>query len=554
MELREDAMDEILVVGGRTTGLMMASELARRGVPTRCIDASPGIDPHVRANLLHSRTLEIFEGLGIAEQATIGSVPERGLVFFRNGERIVESPHAPIDSPFPYGMSQSQAHTEAVLESHLARLGVAVERGVSLTAMVQDEDGVTVTLHHADGREETGRYQWVVGCDGAHSAVRKGLGAPFPGDADGIPYILGDVLMTGDDDLEPDKGHVFFHESGELYVFTRLPENRHFIVASLDGNLDASLDAGTGAGSDTSGTPALEELQAIVAERARPSLRLSDPQWLGYFRISYRLAPHYRTGRVFLAGDAAHVHSLLAGQGMNTGIQDAHNLAWKLALVARRKAKPEILDSYEAERRTVASEVVETTRKITDTMEGYPELTDQEREKFVPHLVTPDPARLDAARHLQEVDLDYSASPLCLPSEEPAADGPAPGTRAPDARDLVFAGRSTSLFKLPADDQYRLFILCGDPQDAPTAEVRTAADRSLRFASWLTPYIVTTDTEGDPFGDHAVVFDPQGNMHRRYAAKTLCIYLIRPDGYVAYRSSVLSNVDAYFEALGLSTD
>ncbi|MEM7446283.1 MAG: FAD-dependent monooxygenase [Pseudomonadota bacterium] len=532
-------MDNVLVVGGRTTGLMMASELARRGVPTRCVDASPGIDPHVRANLLHSRTLEIFQGLGLDEQVTIGSVPEKGYVFYRNGKRVGESPHSPIDSPFPYGLSQSQAHTETVLESHLNGLGVEVERGVSLTAVTQDEDGVSVTLRREGAREEPGRYAWVIACDGAHSAVRHLIGASFPGDSDDIPYILGDVMMTGGDDLEPDKGHVFFHQSGELYLFTRLPGNRCFLVASLDADTSAN------------GTPSLDELQDIVAERASPSLRLSDPRWLDYFRISYRQAPHYRKDRVFLAGDAAHVHSLLAGQGMNTGIQDAHNLAWKLALVAQRKASPEILDSYEVERRIVANDVVETTRQITETMEQYAGLSKQEQSKFISNLFTPEAARSEAARHLQEVDLDYSASPLCLSSPDTFQGGPKPGSLAPDADGLVVAGESTSLYKLPADDQYRLLLFCGDSNDAAATRVRQAADASMRFSSWLKPYIVSKEPRHKSVGEHAVIVDRQGEMSRKYAATNSCIYLIRPDGYVAYRSLDLSSAGGYFDAVGM---
>ncbi|MEM6460395.1 MAG: FAD-dependent monooxygenase [Pseudomonadota bacterium] len=524
-----------MVVGGRTTGLMMALELARRGVPTRCIDKSPGIDPHVRANLLHSRTLEILQGLGLDEQITVGSVPERGFVFYRNGELVGESPHAPIDSPYPFGLSQSQAHNEATLESHLNGLGVKVERGVSLTDLSQDRDGVTVTLQQDGKQDETGRYHWVVACDGAHSAVRHFIGATFPGESDKIPYILGDVLIAGDEDFEPDKGHVFFHDRGELYLFTRLPGNRHFIVATID--TDAR----------TEGAPLLEDLQAIVAERARPNMRLSDPNWLGYFRICYRLAPHYRQERVFLAGDAAHVHSLLAGHGMNTGIQDAHNLAWKLALVVQRKASAKLLDSYEDERRIVANEVIETTRQITDTMEAYAGLSQSERDTFISHLFTPEPARLDAARQLQEVDLDYSASPLSLLTDDSFQDCPTPGTRAPDAGDLVFAGKPTTLFKLPADDQYRLFFFCGDADDPPLTEIKKAVESSLRFGSFLKPYIVTKEEPGDLFEEHGVIADRQGKMHGNYGAKGPCIYLIRPDGYVAYRSTKLDSVEMYFE-------
>lgn len=532
-------MDEVLVVGGRATGLTMAAELARRGVPTRCIDASPGIDPHVRANLLHSRTLEIFQGLGLDDQLTLGSVSERGLVFYRDGKRVGESPHEPIDSPFPYGLSQSQAHTEATIEAHLNSFGVQVERNVSLAAMAQDEDCATVTLSHDGKQNETCRYQWVIGCDGANSTTRNLLGASFPGVSDDIPYILGDVALSGNEDLEPDKGHIFFHASGELYLFTQLPGDRQFIVATLE--------KGTG----TSGKPPLEDLQAIVTRRGRASVRLSDPHWLGYFWINYRLAQFYRKDRAFLAGDAAHVHSLLAGQGMNTGIQDAHNLAWKLALVVHGKAKPEILDTYEIERRGVADEVIQNTRQITDVMESYGDLTGQERDNFISKLFTSDPAKLDAARHLQEVDLDYSNSPLCLSSEDEFKDGPGPGMRAPDAGDLEVAGQPKTFYRLPADQQYRLLFFCGDPRGAPDAEIKDAADASLRFAHWLTPYIVRRQAGDKAFGEHTVIVDRQGNLHRRYAASKPCIYLIRPDGYVAFRSEAICSVDRYFEAVSV---
>ncbi|WP_422037983.1 FAD-dependent monooxygenase [Roseibium sp.] len=533
-------MDKVLVVGGRTTGLMMASELARRGIPVRCIDKSPGIDPHVRANLLHSRTLEIFQGLGLDAQATRGSVSEIGFVFYRDGQRVGESPHAPIDSPFPFGMSQSQAHTEATLEAHLEALGGTVERDVSLTALTQDEDGVTVTLRCGGEREETARYQWVIACDGAHSSVRHLAGDAFPGDADDIPYILGDVLIDGDEDLEPDKGHVFFHEDGVLFAFTRLPGNRHFLVASLAAEIG------------TEGTPTLQQLQAIVSERAAMSLRLHDPHWLGFFRINYRLVPRYRQDRIFLAGDAAHVHSLLAGQGMNTGIQDAHNLAWKLAQVVRGRAPAQLLDTYETERRIVAEEILETTRKITETMESYAGLPQQDRETFISHLYTPEAARLDAARHLQEIDLDYGASPLSVTPADDDQRGPRPGTRAPDATDLVFNGQTTSLFRLPADDQYRLFLFCGTLNSPPVEVLRDAAIASEEFAQWLTPYIVGGKTAAGAFPDLAVINDPEGNMHRIYGADNPCICLVRPDGYVAYRCSDLTSVGRYFEQSGLT--
>ncbi|MEM8844463.1 MAG: FAD-dependent monooxygenase [Pseudomonadota bacterium] len=532
-------MDKVLVVGGRTTGLMMALELARRGIPTRCIDKSPGIDPHVRANLLHSRSLEIFQSLGIAEQVTKGSIEEKGYVFYRDRELIGECLHSPIDSPFPYGLSQSQAHVEATLEKSLNSLNIKVERQVSLTSIDQDSNGLSVCMQHYDGSEEISRHQWLVACDGAHSTVRHLAGVNFPGEGDDVEYILGDIVMTGDKELEGCKGHVFFHDNGELFVFTRLPGNRQFIVATLQGG--TSLDR----------EPTLEDLQSIVSERAG-SYNLSDPQWLGRFKINYRIASQYRTDRIFLAGDAAHVHSLLAGIGMNTGIQDAYNLGWKLALVASHQASVDILDTYEEERKFIAEDVLNMTHGITDTMESYPGLTQGERDKLISHLFVPEAERLNAARHLQEVDIDYSKSKISLVTDDTFSGGPAAGSQAPDAEGLIVAGDTTSYFRLPADKQFRLLLFCNDINEPLSVLVKQALDKSMRFATWLKPYIIVLEQNQaftDFEKDYAVVIDQQGLMHQKYAAHSSCIYLIRPDGYVAYRSFEIKSVYKYFDHL-----
>lgn len=528
-------MQRVLVVGGRTTGLMMALELARRGIPIRCIDQSPGIDPHVRGNLLHSRTLEIFQGLGIDKDISVGSVQEKGFALYRDGTYVGDNPHAPVDPPFPYGLSQSQAHTEATVEASLNSFGVEVERSVSLASLDVDDDGAVVVLRHSDGREETESFDWVVGCDGAHSAVRHHLGVTFPGEADATPYVLGDVFVDGGDDLAPEKGHVFFHGDGTLYLFTRLPKNRQFIVASLQKG--ASID----------GMPTLEDLQAIVTERSGRTLVLRDPKWLGHFRINYRQADHYRRGRAFLAGDAAHVHSLLGGQGMNIGIQDAHNLAWKLALVARQEAHISILDTYEAERRQVDGGVIDFTRQMTETMEKYADLSPKDRDKLIAQLFTPEDKRLDGDRYSQEIAVDYSGSQLTLAEDNDLTDGPNPGTRSPDAEGLIVGDKPTSLFKLLSGTEYRLLVFCGETGEASDAEIINALASAQRFAPWVKAYVITRDPDLVHGTDAVNVFDQQGAMHRIYAANNPCIYLIRPDGFVAYRSSDVASIDRYFE-------
>ena len=535
-------MDTVLVVGGRTTGLMMSVELARRGIPVRCIDKSSAIDPHVRANLIHSRTLEILLSLGLVDKATEGSVAEEGLAYYRNGQLVGESLHQPIDSPFPFGMSQSQAHLEAVLEAHLREYGVEVERGVALTALEQDDNGVNASFQRADGAQETEHYQWLIGCDGAHSEVRHLTGCDFPGEVDPFPYILGDVVVDGD--LERGRGHVFFHDNGELFLFSTLPGERRLICANL------------AAGETTEGAPTLQQLQDVVSERGISSMRLRDPRWLAYFHINYRLAPHYRQGRVFLAGDAAHIHSLLAGQGMNTGIQDAYNLGWKLALVARRHAPEGLLDSYEAERRQVGENVVGMTRDITQAVEQYADLSEEERSKLISHMFTPEPERLNAARHLQEVDLDYHASPISLEVAGEFSGGISPGKQCPEAGPLLVNDEPTTLLQLKDLSAYRLFLFQGQPANADLKHLQRIADGAVsRYGQWLTPYIVTAEeTAGSPVTGSKlnIILDQEGAMHRKFEANTACLYLIRPDGYVAYRSRELDSTAKYFDHMSMS--
>lgn len=528
-------MATVLVVGGRTTGLMAATELARRGIAVRIIDKSPGIDPHVRANLIHSRSLEIFMGLGLSEQMTEGSFAELGMRVYSNGRLTGEMRHTPIDSPFPFGMSQSQAHVEAVLEARLAQFGVAVERSVELLALEQDEHCVHARLRDATGHEELVQSPWLVGCDGAHSAVRQLTGCSFPGESDPYPYMLADVLVEGD--LTEQEGHIFLADEGELFVFSTLPEGRRLLCANLP------------AGTEVNGAPTLEQIQAVVAQRGLSGLRISDPRWLSYFHIGYHLAPHYRLGRIFLAGDAAHIHSLLAGQGMNTGIQDAYNLAWKLALVIQQQAPLEWLDSYEIERKAVGSAVVRMTREATEKTELYAGLSAGERERLLAHMFVPEQERLQAARHLQEVDLDYLESPLSLDKEGTFAAGPRAGSQAPDASPLLLGGDKTSLYKIPVGIKFRQLLFSGRDTDTPAPElIQAATDALTTYGALIDVFIVVASDrvplDGLP-AEVTLIVDPESAMHRRYGADTACLYLIRPDGYVAYRSPDINSLGSY---------
>lgn len=526
------AKDPVLVVGGRTTGLMMASELARHGVPVRIIDKSPGIDPHSRATFIHSRTQEIFHTLGIVDEVIDSGQLMRGICFYSNGAFVGRSKEDEADSPFPVGIALSQAKTEALLERHLNSFGVTVERNTQLSDFFQRPDRVQATLKTADGREVIVDTPWLIGCDGAHSTVRHLTEEDFPGEADPYPYVLADVIVDGP--LDPDDSHVFLNDHGDLFYFM-LDEGRRLIVASVPKD------------SDLSEAPTLDIMQDIVSQRSFPECRLSDPRWLCYFHINYRLAHHYRHGRTFLAGDAAHIHSLIGGQGMNTGIQDAHNLAWKLALVHRNVVPYTWLSTYETERRRVAKDVIECTRNSTQQAELFADLSQQERKKLVEHMFVPESQKAQARQHAEELDLDYQSSPICFETDEGFDGGPECGTRAPDAVPILVGDKPCSLFDLFRSPNHQLLFFLGTANVDRSAELTSAVNMAIEMhGHWMKVNVVAGPESQVVLPPEATIInDPQGAFHQRYAAETASLYLIRPDGYVAYRSNRLNSLGDY---------
>jgi 2-polyprenyl-6-methoxyphenol hydroxylase-like FAD-dependent oxidoreductase len=522
---------DVLIVGGRTTGLMLAIRLRRQGLSVRVADSSPSIDPHSRATLLHSRSLELLENLGIVEEIVTHGQDLRGMRLFVDGAFVMEAEHPPVDSPYPYGIAYSQVRIERLLEERLNDLGVEVERSTALLALEQDTASVRARLGHADGTESMAEASWLVGCDGAHSTTRHLLGIDFPGWQSRYPYMLADVVVEND---KP--SHAFFsflHGEGSLYFFI-LDGGRRQIVAGLP------------EGHPTEGHPNLAEVQALVDRRSGGDYRLSDPRWLAYFRISYRLAERYRQGRVFLAGDAAHLNSLVGGHGMNTGIQDACNLAWKLTLANRGLVSNAFLDSFEAERRPVAKEMISGSCDMTEPGEAYPTMTTDEREALINGFRMNSDDLMAFRRNFEELDLDYGESPLSRDEGQGLPGEVRPGLEARNLDGLQHNGQTCDLFSLLGGPKHTLLIFAGEEdEEERAASLLPSADAN---PSWIESFLVVSRaTARDLPKSTTLIIDPESRLAHRYGMQKGGLYLIRPDGYVAYRGTEAGGLARYLE-------
>lgn len=546
---------DALVIGAGPTGLVMASDLLRRGLTCRIVDLNEAPTIWSKAQIVHARTLELLERLGVTEALLAAGKPVRRFnMFTERGQRAVfQIPIDDLDTEYGFMHSVPQRDTELVLERNLERLCGRVERQVRLLRFAQDEGGVDATLQHPDGREEEVRAAWLVGCDGAHSTVRHALGLPFEGTTYEFSLIQADVRVDLPIAL-PDDEVAAFIGPGCLFGLLPLPGERRyrFLVPIAPGG-------------DTSCT--LERFQAVADQVGPPGTRVSDPAWMIGFKIHCRLSSHYREGRVFLAGDAAHIHSPAGGQGMNMGIQDAFNLAWKLALVQTGRARPELLDSYEAERRPIAAAVLAGTDAATSglalnfTLQNA--LAVELRNQIMGFVGSLSVVRRKFSRTLSMLDVHYPESPI-LAQDRPSlaeahlvrasrdelptlrdwfdfGNGPAPGARAVDVR-LAEGDEHTTprLFDLLRGVGHTLLLFDGAAAtELGYHNLRAIAERvrhrhgDLITTHVLVPYAARPAALSDWSG--SVVLDPEGRVHQRYGARSECLYVIRPDGYVGYR-------------------
>jgi 2-polyprenyl-6-methoxyphenol hydroxylase-like FAD-dependent oxidoreductase len=341
---------DVLVVGAGPTGLMLANQLARRGVRALIIDRHAGPSLQTRALGVQARTLEIYSHLGIVERALDLGKRATGANIWTRGRRAARIPLGDIGrdlSPYPFLLILGQDDNERLLGDALRSHDVAVRWNTELVGLVQDADGVKATLKRPDGTTEDVTAAWIAGCDGAHSTVRQLSGIAFEGAPYEHVFFVADTEATGT--MVPDELNIYLWREGFHLFFPMRGTDHWRLVGILPPHLRERGDL------------SFEEVIPSVRQQAGPELSFKACSWYSTYRIHHRCAARFRDRRCFLLGDAAHIHSPVGAQGMNTGLQDAYNLAWKLALVVSGRAGAALLDSYEAERLPVAKRLLSTT-------------------------------------------------------------------------------------------------------------------------------------------------------------------------------------------------
>jgi 2-polyprenyl-6-methoxyphenol hydroxylase-like FAD-dependent oxidoreductase len=495
----EGAMS-VLVVGAGPTGMVTALVLAANGVPCRVLERRTHPSDGSRALGLQARSMELLAGLGLADEIERVAYRLSGASIMRGDAELSRLTWVPPQSPYPYTYVLPQPGLESILRKGMRAAGVEIEYGAEVQNIDRNDESVGVRL--GDGRVL--ECEWLVGADGARSAVREALGIPFTGGATGETYYLGDIVLESEMSFQDSA--MWLGPAGPLMLM-RLPGG--------DGLWRVFADMSDRSRREELREPGITELQRLVDERGTGGTRITQVEWTSIFRTRVCLADEYRRGRVFLAGDAAHIFPPFGGQGMNLGIQDAVNLAWRLVQV-ESGASPDLLDGYEAERRPVAAS---TIRDVESRRRMYALRNPLARSlrDLVLRLGAgiPGAARQASLRNSQ-LAVSYGDG-----ARWPFGRRPAIGDRAPDA---VLAD-GTVHDRLAVTHFTLLHFRSGNRVDGPGAPAG-AVDATDRMT------VVPIDDETDP----------KGEVRERYSIRGEGFVLVRPDGHVAYRGNEATEV------------
>jgi 2-polyprenyl-6-methoxyphenol hydroxylase-like FAD-dependent oxidoreductase len=491
---------DVLIVGAGPTGLMLANQLARWGLKPLIIDRHSGSAQQSRAMAVQARTMEIYAKMGVIDEALSRGAVAAGANMWASGRWTARVPLGDIGrnlSPYPFVLMLGQDENEWMLGAQLGKHGIAVAWNTELTALDQTPDRVEATLKQPDSALRKIRAKWVAGCDGAHSPVREMSGIGFPGAPYEQTFFVANTEATGS--MKPGELNVYLWRDGFHLLFPMKGEDRWRVIGILPAHLREREDL------------EFAELVPDIQRELGADLTFKQCDWFSVYRIHHRAAERFRDRRCFLLGDAAHIHSPAGAQGMNTGLQDAYNLAWKLALVVQGRAAPALLDTYEQERIPVAKRLLETTDRAFQLIVSagwFPTLL---RTKIIARIAATamrfEPIRRFAFRTISQLGISYPDSELSQTRPGLAKRAPLAGERFPWLR--VKAGADGAVKDLHREMDDTRFHLLVFGQGAPSSSL----------GALVQMHVIPQDTANAAELANAGISEPS-------------FYLVRPDGHV----------------------
>lgn len=514
---------DVLIVGSGPTGLMLANQLGRRGIRTIIIDRHGGPSTQTRALGVQARTMEIYAKLGVIDEALAQGKRAQGANLWSQGRRMARIPLGDIGqtlSAFPFLLILGQDNNERILGARLLDWGLTVQWNTELVALEQFSDHASATLKQPDGTTREINAAWVAGCDGAHSAVRQLSGIEFVGEPYPHVFFVADVSAVGS--MVQDELNVYLRQRG-FHLFFPMPGKDHWrVVGILPEELRKRDDL------------RFDDVAPSVQVDAGIPLTFKSCHWFSVYRIQHRCAARFRQGRCLLLGDAAHIHSPVGAQGMNTGLQDAYNLAWKLGLVLQGQAQEALLDTYAHERMPVARRLLATTDQAFKVVVSDSAIAALLRTKVLARLAALAmrfrPVRRLAFLTVSQTGIAYRDSVLSWRRVSMPRRSPRPGERFPWLH-LEFQGcaGAQDLFERLSDLHFNLLVF-GQATPAPGA--------------WPLGSAIESHDVADS--------DANRSELKRTGIPGLCYYLLRPDGHIACCGLRLDFgvIQAYFDKLG----
>lgn len=507
---------DVLIVGAGPVGLFCANELMRHGLQCRIIDKKEGLSTHSKALGLHIRTLDLLEDCGLLDEILQEGHPVEGVLVKSQGATLFDAVFSDIQiTKRHYLIDLAQNQTEAILYQNLLKKGGKVEWNTELTHLSQTPEEITATLKKPNNCIELFNANWLIACDGAHSTARHQMDALFKGKEFKQSFWLADAHIQWD--VPENRMAVYLDKNGPLACFP-MGNTRYRMVLT--------------APQEHTKDPTFEDIKNEVKLRCSDAALLSNPIWLSRFNIHQRQIEEYRHHRVFFAGDAAHIHSPIGGQGLNTGIQDIYNLAWKLALVEQGKANPTLLDTYHEERFFVGESVLNKTGFMTRMILLTSPLAISLRNRFIRFITSIPRIKRRLVLDIAELSISYENSAIVHHSR--SSKNIKAGELLPEFElTLPDSQEKISSKKITQGTMHHLFIFTGFKNKKMASTINLAKTIAERYSHSIKIHLVLTEPTEDSDKGINLLIDNNAEVHQRFNFKKPALVLIRPDKYIS---------------------